>query len=91
MSRIRARPLLIAGTIAACGMFWLSRIAEHSSYADGMLGPTLVLGAGLGLVFVPTSLVILNRVDAGDAGAASTLSGLERGGQQPAICGSHGS
>jgi predicted MFS family arabinose efflux permease len=74
VSRIGARPLLIAGTaIAACGMFWLSRITEHSSYADGMLGPTLVLGAGLGLVFAPMSLVILNRVPADDAGAASTL------------------
>jgi EmrB/QacA subfamily drug resistance transporter len=74
VSRIGARPLLIAGTgIAACGMFWLSRITEHSSYVDGMLGPTLVLGAGLGLVFAPMSLVILNHVDVGDAGAASTL------------------
>jgi len=74
VSRIGARPLLIAGTaIAAGGMLWLSRITEHSSYAGGMLGPTLVLGAGLGLVFVPMSLIILNRVDAGDAGAASSL------------------
>ena len=55
VSRIGARPLLIAGSaIAAGGMFWLSRITEHSTYAGGMLGPALVLGAGLGLVFVPT-------------------------------------
>jgi EmrB/QacA subfamily drug resistance transporter len=75
--RIGARPLLIAGSaLAAGGMFWLSRITEHSTYAGGMLGPTLVLGAGLGLVFVPTSLVILNRVTAGDAGAASSLSNV---------------
>jgi EmrB/QacA subfamily drug resistance transporter len=74
VSRIGARPLLIAGSaIAAGGMFWLSRITEHSTYAGGMLGPALVLGAGLGLVFVPLSLVILNKVNAGDAGAASSL------------------
>jgi EmrB/QacA subfamily drug resistance transporter len=74
VSRVGARPLLIAGSaIAAGGMFWLSRIGEHSSYAGGMLGPTLVLGAGLGLLFVPTSLVILNKVNADDAGAASSL------------------
>jgi hypothetical protein len=54
-------------------MFWLSRITEHSSYVGGMLGPTLVLGAGLGLLFVPTSLVILNKVTASDAGVASSL------------------
>jgi len=74
VSRIGARPLLIAGcAIAAGGMFWLSRISEHSTYAGGMLGPALVLGAGLGLVFVPMSLVILNRVTSSDAGAASSL------------------
>jgi EmrB/QacA subfamily drug resistance transporter len=74
VSRVGARPLLIAGSaIAAGGMFWLSRISEHSTYPGGMLGPELVLGAGLGLVFVPTSLVILSKVNASDAGAASSL------------------
>ena len=39
--RIGARPLLIAGSaIAAGGMFWLSRITEHSTYTSGLLGPT---------------------------------------------------
>jgi EmrB/QacA subfamily drug resistance transporter len=77
VSRIGARPLLIAGSaIAAGGMVWLSRISEHSTYAGGMLGPTLVLGAGLGLVFVPMSLVILNKVPPGDAGAASSLNNV---------------
>jgi hypothetical protein len=38
-----------------------------------MLGPELVLGAGLGLVFVPTSLIILNKVNTGDTGVASSL------------------
>jgi EmrB/QacA subfamily drug resistance transporter len=75
--RIGARPLLIAGSaVAAGGMFWLSRITEHSSYAGGMLGPTLLFGAGLGLEVVSASLVILNRVNAGDAGAASSLSNI---------------
>ena len=50
--RIGARPLLIAGSAtAAGGMSWLSRISEHSHYATGMLGPTLVTGAGLGMLF----------------------------------------
>ena len=45
VSRIGARPLLTAGSaLAAGGMFWLSRITGHSSYAGGMLGPVLVLG-----------------------------------------------
>src|ERR1700733_8541146 len=41
--RIGARPLLIAGsTVAAGGMFWLSRITEHSTYTSGLLGPLIV-------------------------------------------------
>jgi EmrB/QacA subfamily drug resistance transporter len=74
VSRVGARPLVIAGSaIAAGGMFWLSRITEHSTFAGGMLGPELVLGAGLGLLFVPTSLIILNKVTTGETGAASSL------------------
>ena len=54
-------------------MFWLSRISEHSTYAGGLLGPTLVTGAGLGLLFVPLTLVALSRVDDADSGVASSL------------------
>ena len=45
--RISARPLLIAGSaIASGGMFWLSRINEHSTYTGGLLGPMIVTAAG---------------------------------------------
>ena len=72
--KIGARPLLITGSAAAAaGMFWLSRIGEHSSYAAGLLGPTLVAGAGLGLLFMPLTLVALSRVPDADAGVASSL------------------
>jgi hypothetical protein len=74
VSKIGARPLLLAGTtIAAGGMFWLSRINEHSSYASGLLGPMLVTAAGLGMVFMPLTLVALSRVSDRDAGLASSL------------------
>ena len=72
--RIGARPLLIAGSAtAAGGMFWLSRISQHSHYATGLLGPTLVTGAGLGMLFMPLTLVALSRVRDTDAGVASSL------------------
>jgi EmrB/QacA subfamily drug resistance transporter len=72
--RIGARPLLLAGsTIATGGMFWLSRITEHSTYAGDLLGPMLVTATGLGLIFVPLSLVALTRVHNNDAGVASSL------------------
>jgi hypothetical protein len=74
VSRIGARPLLLAGTaIATGGMFWLSRITENSHYASGLLGPMLVTAAGLGLIFVPVSLTALVRVGDRDAGVASSL------------------
>jgi hypothetical protein len=72
--RIGARPLLLAGSaIGAGGMFWLSRITEHSTYAGGMLGPMLVTVAGVGLLFMPATLVALSGVDDKDAGLASSL------------------
>ena len=72
--RIGARPLLIAGSvIASGGMFWLSRINEHSTYAGGLLGPMIVTAAGLGMLFMPVTLIALNRVPDRDAGLAASL------------------
>jgi EmrB/QacA subfamily drug resistance transporter len=74
VSRIGARPLMIVGpAVAAGGMFWLSRISEHSTYAGGLLGPMMLTGLGMGLTFVPLSLVALTKVANNDAGAASSL------------------
>jgi EmrB/QacA subfamily drug resistance transporter len=72
--RIGARPLMIAGSASmAGGMFWLSRISEHSSYAGGLLGPMLIIATGLGLLFVPMTLVALTKVRNQDTGVASSL------------------
>jgi EmrB/QacA subfamily drug resistance transporter len=72
--RIGARPLLLAGSPAvAGGLYWLSRIDEHSSYAGGVLGPMLVIATGLGLLFVPLTLVAMSRVREEESGVASSL------------------
>jgi EmrB/QacA subfamily drug resistance transporter len=72
--RIGARPLLLAGAAASAGgMYWLSRMAEHGTFTGGLLGPMLVTAAGLGLLFVPLSLVALARVADADSGVASSL------------------
>jgi MFS family permease len=61
--RIGALPLLLAGSAAAAGgMVWLSRISEHSTYGGGLLGPMLVTAAGLGMLFMPLTLVALPNV-----------------------------
>ena len=74
MPRIGARPLLLAGGAASAGgLYWLSRVTEHGTYAGGLLGPSLVTGAGLGLLFVPLPLVALARVGEADSGVAASV------------------
>ncbi len=57
----------------AGGMFWLSRITETSTYVGGLLGPIMLVGLGMGLTFVPLSLVALAKVPNKDSGVASSL------------------
>jgi predicted MFS family arabinose efflux permease len=74
VGRLGARPLMIVGpAFAAGGMFWLSRVTETSSYAGGLLGPMILTGIGMGLTFVPLSLVALAKVPNADSGVASSL------------------
>jgi predicted MFS family arabinose efflux permease len=72
--RIGARPLLLAGSaVFAGGLYWLSRMSEHGSYTGAVLGPTLIIGVGLGFLFVPLTLVAMSRVTGADSGVASSL------------------
>ena len=74
IGRIGARPFMIAGSaIAAVGMYWFSHLTVHSHYLSGLLGPMLVTSTGLGMLFVPLSLVALNKVRNEDSGVASSL------------------
>jgi EmrB/QacA subfamily drug resistance transporter len=72
--RIGARPLLLASAPAvAGGLYWLSRITEHASYPGAVLGPMLVIAAGLGLLFVPVTLVAMSGVADAESGVAASL------------------
>ena len=74
VARTGARPLLLAGAaVITVGLYWFSRISAHVTYAGGLLGPIVVTAAGIGTVFVPLSLVALNRVRDEDSGLASSL------------------
>ena len=74
VSRIGALPPMITGSAASAGgMFWLSRVTEHTTYASGLLGPMLLTATGLGLIFAPLLVVSLTKVADNDTGVASSL------------------
>ena len=72
--RIGARPLLVGGSaVTVGGLYWLSRMTEHGTYAGDLLGAGLVLGVGFGLLIVPLQLLSLTRVGEADSGVAASL------------------
>jgi EmrB/QacA subfamily drug resistance transporter len=77
--RTGPRPLLVTGTVlSAGGFYWLSLVTTHGTYAGELLGPALTIAAGLGLLFLPLSLVSLAGVADADSGAASSLLNVGR-------------
>ncbi|HEY5396938.1 MAG TPA: MFS transporter, partial [Trebonia sp.] len=74
VARIGARPVLVGGSaVTVGGLYWLSRMTEHGTYAGDLLGAGLVLGIGFGLLIVPLQLLALTRVPEADSGAAASL------------------
>ena len=72
--RAGARPVVAAGTVAfGGGLYWLSRLGVHGSYLHTILGPTLAVGAGLGLLFVPLTVVAMAKVTDTESGVAASL------------------
>jgi EmrB/QacA subfamily drug resistance transporter len=64
-------PLLVGPVLLAVAALWLSQLSVGSTYWQDVFGPILLLGVGAGFTFMPLTTVILSRVPAGDAGAAS--------------------
>ena len=74
VTKYGVRPLLMLGPIlAAIGFFWLSRLTPEPSYWTHLFLPNLVLSAGMGLLFVPLTLMVVSHVEHKDAGAASSV------------------
>jgi EmrB/QacA subfamily drug resistance transporter len=77
--RLGARSLIISGSaVATAGVAWLSRLPLDSAYPAHILGPTMVIGAGMGLMMLPTSEAATAGVDHRDAGLASGLFNTSR-------------
>jgi len=72
--RFGARPLVPAGLLIAAGaMAWLAQLDVDSTYASGVLGPIILLGAGLGTAIAPSINAATAGVDPADAGAGSAM------------------
>jgi predicted MFS family arabinose efflux permease len=72
MPRFGPKPLVIAGMLViAVAMAWLTRIGAHSGYASALLGPLMLAGAGMGLVFSSALNTGTFGVAPRDAGVAS--------------------
>jgi len=72
--RIGTRPLIIAGAaIATGGLYWLSRIPVHGHYWTDVFPPMMIMGLGLGLVFVGVQIAGNAGVPADKAGLAGAL------------------
>ena len=74
LPRLGSKRLMLPGAILTTGgMVWLTQISTSTSYASGILGPLLLFGVGVGLVYVPITVSAVSQVQSKDAGSASSM------------------
>jgi EmrB/QacA subfamily drug resistance transporter len=74
IARVGTRPMVVAGAlIAAGGVYLLSRIPVHGSYASDLLPGMLIVSVGLGPLFVGNTTAANAGVPADKAGLAAAL------------------
>jgi EmrB/QacA subfamily drug resistance transporter len=74
ITRFGPKPVLAGGLVTfAAGMFWFHYITATGSYAADVLGPIIVMGAGLGVAFVGVTVAAVTGVAPEEAGLASGL------------------
>jgi EmrB/QacA subfamily drug resistance transporter len=72
--RLGVRNVSVLGlTLATAGILWIARIPVHGSYVPDMLASFIPMSIGMGLVFVPLTLLATSGVENDDAGLASGL------------------
>ncbi|MEU6083194.1 MFS transporter [Streptomyces sp. NPDC047108] len=68
------RTALTAGLIAlSAGLVWFGRAPADGTFAADLLGPSLLVGAGLGVAFVRLTTLATDGVGAAEAGLAGGL------------------
>ncbi|MEE1782855.1 MFS transporter [Streptomyces sp. SP17BM10] len=78
--RFGAKPFFVVGSLLVLGgVFWASRISLDTTYASGILGPTLLFGLGMGSIFVPVMLTVVSHVAPHETGAVTgTLNAMQQ-------------
>lgn len=69
---------LAGGLIAAAGLIWLYWLPIHPAHATELLLPTLLVGAGNGLVMMSATQAVLAGVPRQDSGLAAGLQNTSR-------------
>jgi EmrB/QacA subfamily drug resistance transporter len=68
------RPVLISGLlIQAAGLYWFSHVSPDGSYVADVLFPSLIVALGMGLAFVPLTILAMSGISEADSGLASGL------------------
>jgi EmrB/QacA subfamily drug resistance transporter len=74
VARTGYRPALVAGLLLlAGGLLWLAQLSPDGTFAGDLLGPSLVIGVGEGLVWVASMVGATSGAQASDAGLASGI------------------
>jgi EmrB/QacA subfamily drug resistance transporter len=74
ISRVGVRAVGVAGmAIGAVGLLILSRVPVAGTYLGDLLPGLMTMSIGMGLTFVPVTLIATTNVEAADAGLASGL------------------
>jgi predicted MFS family arabinose efflux permease len=74
VTRLGAKPVLVAGmALVATGLLLFTGVSPHGSYLGDVLPPSVIVAVGLGLSFVPLTILAVAGATDADAGLASGL------------------
>jgi MFS family permease len=74
VARFGPKPLMITGLLpVVAGMTWLGQLTTGTSYFPGVLVPMLLLGLGMGVVFVPLTMASLAGIPPRESGAGASM------------------
>lgn len=74
IARLGTRPVLIGSLLVlAGGLLWLATAPFDAAFVAQLLGPTILIGIGLGGAVVATTQLAIDGVEGGEAGLAGGL------------------